>query len=80
MNPFHWKHEHQIAWAIKSVVGAFLSLMLGFMHLPSFTLGQPWQVFDAWLSSPESYWPWPLLGFLITGVIFYGIIPLTHGA
>jgi len=71
MNPLHWQREHQVAWIVTSLVGAFLGLLLGFIDLPSFSLWEPWHVFAAWLSFPKSYWLWPSLGFLITGLVFY---------
>jgi fructose-specific phosphotransferase system IIC component len=73
MNPLHWKREHQLAWAIVSAVGAGLGLILGFIHSPFFSMSQTWQALTMWLSSLDSYWPWPLFGFLITGVTFYAV-------
>ena len=71
MNPLHWTRQHQLAWAIMCVFGAVLGAMLGFIHSPFFSIMQPWQVFAEWLSRPQSYWLWSLLGFLITGLTFY---------
>jgi len=71
MNPLHWQREHQIAWIVTSIVGALFGLLLGFIDLPSFSLWEPWQAFTSWLSFPKSYWLWPSLGFLITGLVFY---------
>ena len=44
---------------------------IGTIHSPFFSIMQPWQVFVEWLSRPQSYWLWSLLGFLITGLTFY---------
>jgi hypothetical protein len=45
--------------------------MLRFIHSPFFSMMQPWPVFAEWLSRPQSYWLWSLLGFLVSGLIFY---------
>jgi hypothetical protein len=71
MNPLHWTREHKIAWAVVSVVGIFLSVLLGFIHSPYYTMTQPWHVFVTWLSLPSSYWRWPVFGFLMSGLVFY---------
>jgi hypothetical protein len=71
MNPLHWKREHLVAWGVVCAFGAVLGVLLNFIHSPFFSFTQPWQVFAPWVSSPQSYWRWPLLGFLITGVTFY---------
>ncbi|MFY9641338.1 MAG: hypothetical protein WCD20_16235 [Rhodomicrobium sp.] len=67
MNPLHWKREHQRAWAVMCVFGAVLGVLLAFIHSPLFSVTQPWQLlaFVEWLSLPQSYWPWALLGFLV---------------
>jgi membrane protease YdiL (CAAX protease family) len=70
-NPLRWKREHQIAWAIVCAFGAVAGLLLGFIHSPFFLTSQPSQGFAVWLSSPQSYWPWPLFGVLISELIFY---------
>jgi hypothetical protein len=70
MNPLHWTREHRIAWAIVGAVGAFLGLLLGFIHSPFFSLTQR-SHFAEWVSLPQAYWCWPLLGFLISGLTFY---------
>jgi hypothetical protein len=71
MNPLHWTRPHQLAWAVISLLGAVLGVMLGFIHSPFFSIMQPWQVFVEWLSRPQSYWLWPSFGFLIAGLVFY---------
>ena len=55
--------------------GAVLGVLLAFIHSPFFSVTQPWQlsVFVEWLLLPQSYWPWPLLGFLMSGLIFYAV-------
>lgn len=73
MNPLTWKREHQLAWAVISATGAVAGVLLGFIHSPYFSMSQPWQVFVAWLSFPDLYWPWALMGFLITGLTFYAV-------
>lgn len=73
MNPLRWTHEHQLAWAVVSVVGAVLGLLLGFIHSPSFSVTESWHVFVGWLSFPEAYWLWPLFGFLVSRLIFYAV-------
>jgi len=76
MNPLHWKREHQRAWAVMCAFGAVLGVLLAFIHSPFFSVTQPWQlsVFVEWLLLPQSYWPWPLLGFLMSRLIFYAVI------
>jgi hypothetical protein len=71
MNPLHWQREHQTAWIVTSIVGALLGLLPAFIDLPPFSFSEPWQMFAAWLLLPKAYWLWPLLGFLITGLVFY---------
>jgi hypothetical protein len=71
MNPLHWTRPHQLAWAIVSVSGAVLGVLLRFIHSPFFSMARPWPVFAEWLSRPQSYWLWCLLGFLISGLICY---------
>ena len=71
MNPLHWQREHQVAWIVTNLVGAFLGLLLGFIDFPPFSLWEKSHVFATWLSFPKSYWLWPSLGFLITGMVFY---------
>jgi len=78
MNPLHWKREHQHAWIVISVTGAIAGLLFGFIHSPFFAILQTWSAFGAWLSFPGSYWLWPTLGFLITGVTFYAVQLLRH--
>ena len=75
MDPLHWKREHQRAWAVMCAFGAVLGVLLAFIHSPFFSVTQPWQlsVFVEWLLLPQSYWPWPLLGFLMSGLIFYAV-------
>ena len=73
MNPLHWKREHRHAWVVISLTGAFAGLLFGFIHSTSFTILQTWQAFAAWLAFPESYWRWPVLGFLVTGATFYTV-------
>jgi hypothetical protein len=36
MNPLHWTRQHQLAWAVISVLGAVLGALLGFIHSPFF--------------------------------------------
>ncbi len=71
MNPLHWTSEHKIAWAVVCAFGACLGVLLGFIHSPFFSLTQPWDVFVQWLSLPSSYWRWPVIGFLMSGLAFY---------
>jgi len=78
MNPLRWSHEHQHAWIVITVTGAIAGLLFGFIHSPFFALLQTWPAFLAWLSLPGSYWPWPTLGFLITGLTFYAVQLLRH--
>jgi hypothetical protein len=73
MNPLNWTHEHQLAGVVVSAFGGVLGVLLGFIHSPSFSTAQPWPVFVAWLSFPQSYWPWPLFAFFISGLIFYAV-------
>jgi len=73
MNPLYWKREHQQAWVVISLVGAIAGLLLGFIHSPYFAILETWQAFVTWLSHPALYWPWPLFGFIITGITFYGV-------
>ena len=73
MNPLHWTREHQLAWAIVCAFGTVLGVLLGFIHSPYFSMTQPSQVFMGWLSMPQSYWRWPVLGFVISGLIFYAV-------
>jgi hypothetical protein len=49
--------------------------LLGFIHSQFFSLTRPGQMYEFghWLSDPQTYWPWPLLGFFITGVTFYAV-------
>lgn len=78
MNPLHWKREHQQAWLVISLSGTIAGLLFGFIHSPYFTILQTWQAFVAWLAFPESYWPWLVFGFLVTGAIFYAVQLLRH--
>ena len=71
MNPLHWTRQHQLAWAVISVLGAALGALLGFIHSSFFSIMQPWQVFVEWLSRPQSYWLWPSFGLVIAGLTFY---------
>jgi hypothetical protein len=71
MNPLHWTRPHQLAWAIVCLSGAVLGVLLTFIHSPLFWMAQPWPVFAEWLSRPQSYWLWSLLGFVVSGLIFY---------
>jgi hypothetical protein len=73
MNPLLWKREHQHALIIISLFGTIAGVLLGFIHSPYFAIFGTWQAFASWLSNPASYWPWPLFGFIITGVTFYGV-------
>jgi hypothetical protein len=73
MNPLHWTRQHQLAGAVMCAVGAVLGVLLSFIHSPFFTMTEPWQVFLQWLSAPQSYWTWPLFGFLISGLTFYAV-------
>lgn len=70
-NPLHWTREHRLSWAVMCAFGAVLGVLLAFIHSPLFATPQPWRLFVAWLSLPQSYWPWPVLGFLGSGLIFY---------
>ena len=70
-DPLHWTRRHQFVWLGISVLGAVLGLMLEFIHSPFFSLTPTRGTFIAWLSVPEPYWPRAVLGFLITGLIFY---------
>ena len=71
MNPLHWTRQHRLAWAVISVLGAVLGVMLGYIHSPFFSIMQPRQVLVEWLLRPQSYWLWPSFGFLIAGLTFY---------
>jgi len=70
-NPLHWTRQHQLVWGGLSAFGAILGLLLGYIHSPYFSLVQNKQAFTAWLSISESYWSWPLFGFLVSSVTFY---------
>jgi len=72
-NPLLWTRQHQVAWVVISAVGAVTGLLLGFMHSPAFSEPQAWRAFVAWLSFPELYWPWPVFGFLGTGLAYYAV-------
>jgi hypothetical protein len=73
MNPWYWMREHKLALVVVSALGAVLGLMIGFIKSPFFSWPQVGQGFATWLIYPESYWPWPLSGFLITGLIFCAV-------
>jgi hypothetical protein len=66
-----WTRSHQLASAVMSLVGAVAAVLFGFIHSPAFYGPETWGAFMAWLSFPESYWRWPLVGFLGTGLAFY---------
>jgi hypothetical protein len=70
VNPLHWTREHRIAGTVVCTVGAFLGALLGFIHSPYFSLMQP-SHFGEWVSLPQAYWRWPVLGFFISGLTFY---------
>ena len=70
-NPLHWTREHQIAWAVVCAFGAIGGLLLGFIHSRIFLTSQPSHEFMVWLSFPRANWPWPVLGLLASGLIFY---------
>ncbi len=75
MNPLQWTREHRLAWAVMCTFGAVAGVLLGFIHSQFFSLTRPGQMYEFghWLSDPQTYWPWPLLGFFITGVTFYAV-------
>lgn len=72
MNPLLWKREHQHALIVISLFGAIAGVLFGFIHSSSFMILGTWQAFATWLSNPALYWPWPVLGFIVTGAAFYG--------
>ena len=71
MNPLHWTRPHQFAWAVVCLSGAVLGVLLSFIHSPFFPMARPWPALAQWLSHPQFYWLWSLLGFLVSGLIFY---------
>jgi hypothetical protein len=73
VNPLHWTRQHQLAWLVISAIGAVLGLMFGFTYSPLLSMPLTWGAFAMWLSLPESYWQWPVYGFLITGLVFYAV-------
>jgi hypothetical protein len=72
-NPLLWTRQHKLAWIIVSVVGAVAGVLGAFIHSPTFYQPQTWSALAAWVSSPELYWQWPLLGFCGTGLLFYSV-------
>jgi len=73
MNPLRWTREHQLAGVIVCVFGAVLGVLMGFIQSPLFFMPQPWHAFVEWVSFPQLQWPWPVFGFLISGLIFYAV-------
>jgi len=72
-NPLLWTRQHKLAWIIMSGVGAAAGALGAFIHSPAFYQPQTWSAILAWLSLPETYWRWPLLGFFGTGLTFYAV-------
>ena len=62
MNPLHWKREHQLAWLLTSLLGAF---SISYYHW-SYISFWGWVYADLW-------WYYPMSGFVVTGVIFYTV-------
>lgn len=80
MNPLHWKREHQLALAISIALGAIAGVLFAWFDSPLYRLSRaslsgpladPTQVFFLWLPHVELYWPWPVLGAVILGSLFY---------
>jgi len=67
----HWTRPHQFAWAVVCLHGAVLGVLLRFIHSPFFSMAPPWPLLARWLSHPQFYWLWCLLGFIVSGVISY---------
>ena len=75
MNPLAWKRQHQLAWLVIVLMGAFIGLLLGWLWSP-FSHVQGTQVgvaFAVWLEYPGAYWPWLFLGMSIAALAFYAV-------
>jgi hypothetical protein len=80
MNPLAWTREHQAAGVVFCIIGVIGGLLLAWFQSPFYRTSQgqlsgAWAnttgVFLTWLSYPEFYWPWSLLGAAIAGLGFY---------
>jgi hypothetical protein len=71
MNPLRWKREDQLAWAVVSLVGAVLGLLLSFMHMRFFSVLHMNEAFMTWLSFSGTKWYWSLVGFCVAALAFY---------
>jgi hypothetical protein len=82
MNPFHWKREHQLSWMVFCIIGAITGLLFAWFQDPFYQLchtsisGQ-WanctRILLDWLPNVGLYWPLPIFGAIIAGLIFYAV-------
>lgn len=82
MNPLGWRREHLAALVAFAISGGLGGLMLGWFQSPFYrisarSISGEWadmpRVFMVWLAAPALYWPWPMAGALIVGLLFYAI-------
>ena len=73
MNPLRWKREHQISCFIFCLIGAFCGLFFSWRASDYISRsGSDYTNFFHWVQDGQ-YWPWPLFGALIPGLLFYAI-------
>jgi hypothetical protein len=79
MNPFRWTSERQLAGAVICLIGGISGVLFAWIESPfrSLAIRSPsgeWSdytgVFLLWLQK-ANYWPWPVLGATIFGLVFY---------
>jgi uncharacterized membrane protein YdcZ (DUF606 family) len=65
MNPLAWRHEHQLALLVATVVGVIVGLAVGYMyHHVQYATSQVWLM--SWSSGR-----WAVLGGVVGAAIVY---------
>jgi hypothetical protein len=71
VNPLNWKREHQLAWLLTCALGGVVGLFTAFWRTEWAATYEAGQTFPTWLGFPLFYWPWPMFGVVIAGLLFY---------
>ncbi len=80
MNPWYWKGKDQVALIVMLLVGAQIGIVIGFtvtVFADAMTSTRStfpsMDDFVLWLQAPirSGWWPWPLFGAAISGLLFY---------